>query len=247
MSPTPQQESLFDWDENTPEHLVTWLERQYARHREAEDLQAAQLLKRLLAERAAPPDEQARLEAGKKQAKRLLKLAKQGPLELTALHQAQDVVARLHGYPDWQAWTQRIVKPAVGKEAPLIEGLDLIHQTLAHISICVDNHHTSDARDKAWDMAIFNIRKMNAQETEELWNSELPGVYGPNAVGTPVPGMGVKLENPSGQTLVRSLRLARQFSVLNGVPGISTSFDLGNCRAMVDAIEQRARQVGARL
>jgi hypothetical protein len=131
-TPTPQQDPVFDvdwsepdeadrdpvfdfdWSENTPEEMVTWLERQHARHGEEEDYQAAQLLKQLLAERAASPapvNEQARLDAGKKQAKRLLKMARQGTLEVTALHQAQDVVARLHGYPDWQAWAARATQP----------------------------------------------------------------------------------------------------------------------------------------
>lgn len=117
MAATPQQESLFHWTDNTPDDLVLWLERQHARHGEEEDLQAAQLLKHLLAERAASPaplNEQARLDAGKKQAKRLLKMARQGELNLTALHQAQDAVARLHGYPDWQTWVERVTKSPRG-------------------------------------------------------------------------------------------------------------------------------------
>ena len=117
MAATPQQDSLFDWADNTPQDLVTRLERKYARHGEEEDLQAAQLLKQLLAERAASPapvNEQTRLDAGKKQAKRLFKMARQGELNLTALHQAQDAVARLHGYPDWQTWAERVTKSPRG-------------------------------------------------------------------------------------------------------------------------------------
>lgn len=45
------------------------------------------------------------LKAGRKQAKRLLKLAQDGQLNVSALHEAQAVVAKLHGYPNWIALT----------------------------------------------------------------------------------------------------------------------------------------------
>ena len=54
----------------------------------------------------AQRDEPKRMvEAAKKQAKRLLKLAKATPdtLKITALHEAQEIVAKLHGYPNWKA------------------------------------------------------------------------------------------------------------------------------------------------
>ena len=44
------------------------------------------------------------IKAGRKQAKRLLRLAREGHLSVGALHDAQGVVARIHGYPDWRSF-----------------------------------------------------------------------------------------------------------------------------------------------
>lgn len=103
----------------TPEQLVAWLEAKHARHGEAEDLQAAQLLRQLLIQQlphqpVSSPiptpenNERAIVTGAKKQAKRLLKLTKESPLKLTALNQALEVVAKLHGYPNWQAMASSV-------------------------------------------------------------------------------------------------------------------------------------------
>lgn len=104
QSPTaPADAGVFDDAPSSADDLIHWLERKYARHGEDEDRQAAEILRRLAAQ---PPvhDPSARVAAGKVQAKRLLKrVKKDGPLAPTALHEALEVVAHLHGYPHWQA------------------------------------------------------------------------------------------------------------------------------------------------
>lgn len=86
----------------SPQALIQWLEAKYQRHHEDEDRQAAELLKKLIAEK--PADNSRAIASGaKRQAKRLLKLSKERPLKLTALNEALEVVSILHGYPNWQA------------------------------------------------------------------------------------------------------------------------------------------------
>ena len=99
---------------NSPQDLVAWLEKKHARHGEDEDRQAAELLKQLLADKPANGD-RALVATCKKQAKRLLRMTKDGPLKITALNEALGVMAQLHGYPTWDAMA-RSTKPA--PEAP---------------------------------------------------------------------------------------------------------------------------------
>ncbi len=60
---------------------------------------------------AAPVDftdtgERALVTSAKQQAKRLLRLAKKGELKVTALSQALEITAQMHGYPNWKAFSQ---------------------------------------------------------------------------------------------------------------------------------------------
>lgn len=127
--PSAQAPDGFD-SPSTPEQLVAWLEAKHARHGEAEDLQAAQLLRQLPIQQLphqsvsspslTPENNERAIVAGaKKQAKRLLKLTKESPLQLTALNQALEVVAKLHGYPHWQAMATSVPSLSLASDAPL--------------------------------------------------------------------------------------------------------------------------------
>ena len=64
----------------------------------------------------------------KKQAKRLLKIAKAHPLEIGTLSQAQAVVAQMHGHPHWQAFVH--ATPEFETRAPEVSGaLKSMHHT----------------------------------------------------------------------------------------------------------------------
>ncbi len=53
----------------------------------------------------------------KQQAKRLVRLAKERPLQITALNQALDLVSKLHGYPDWHTLSQSSGGPRQSSDA----------------------------------------------------------------------------------------------------------------------------------
>lgn len=56
--------------------------------------------------------------SAKQQAKRLLRLAKKTPLEVTALSQALEVVSQMHGYPSWHALSRSTGHPV--SESPSV-------------------------------------------------------------------------------------------------------------------------------
>jgi hypothetical protein len=65
----------------------------------------------------APADDRPLVSAVKQQAKRLLRLAKKTPLEISALSQALEVASQMHGYPSWHALSVSTGRPAPTTES----------------------------------------------------------------------------------------------------------------------------------
>lgn len=94
---------------------------------------------------SAQPDERPLVVAAKQQAKRLLRLAKKAPLEVSALSQALELVSQMHGYPTWHALSKPTGQPATTEkiahekvETPLgnrmwaIDGADHVERLAGH-------------------------------------------------------------------------------------------------------------------